>query len=494
MQMAPIQNELGQWVWYGGYNKLTSASLYNIEFRGYSNPVVSPNGLNCFNVNTQPNFIGEICLGSKPYKAYDNYWNPSPTSSTFNITCNNNPVNVIYSPELSYCPDIDQGDIVSSYVSSLGNSLYDTVFVTSGGGTGGSQSNSEKTEKKSTNTADILYFEAIQKRKQRDYAGAINKCKELINNHDTSSYFNSAMSELYLNYLQSDTTGNQTITNGLFNNLKTYIEQKIQQYSTNSQFIEKAYKYLLMCLVKTKNYSEAIAGYENIINNHPDPIVRLNASWDRSAVVFMMGSGGSMGIHPFGNNELSKVSNRSKNKKLLDKNPAHKIAENIFKDQKEESNRIEKNSELYNVDAVNTVKYTKQEKAEIERRIENYNPTDKKEFMNKLSSDIKLIEVINTSKVTTKVNNNLPKAFKLLQNYPNPFNPVTNIKYEIPKDAFVTLKVYDLLGKEVFSINEFKKAGSYEVRFDGANFASGMYFYQITSGNFTDTKKMVLLK
>lgn len=495
MQMAPLQNEFGQLIWYGGYNKLNSTDIYNIEFRSYSNPIIIPNGLNCFTVNTLPNFIGELCLGSKPYKAYDNYWYPSVSSSTFNITCNNNPVNVTYTPNLTECPDIDPGNFTGSYVTSLGNSISDTVFISSGG-TGGSYPGSEKTIKKTSNTADILYFEAIQKRKLRDYAGAINKCKELINNHDTSSYFNSALSELYLNYLESDTTGNQTITNGLFNNLKTYLEQKMQQYSSNIPFIERAYKYLLMCLVKIQNYSEAIAGYENIMNNHPDPIIRLNASWDRSAVVFMMGSGGS-------DNELNKASNKLRNKKLLDKNPAHKIAKDVFREQKEESKRIEKNNELYNDDAVNVniVKYTKEEKAQLERRIENYNPTDKKEFMDKLSSDIKLLEVINTAKTNSKVTGNTPKTYKLLQNYPNPFNPVTNIKYEIPKDANVTIKVYDLLGREVFSITEFKKAGGYEVKFDGSNLASGMYLYSLevrqagsSTIGFKDTKKMVLLK
>ncbi len=90
--------------------------------------------------------------------------------------------------------------------------------------------------------------------------------------------------------------------------------------------------------------------------------------------------------------------------------------------------------------------------------------------------------------------NELPIGFILFQNFPNPFNPVTNIKYEIPRDENVSIKIYDLLGKEVFRIYEYKKAGSYEVQFDGANFASGMYFYQITAGNFTDTKKMVMIK
>ena len=96
--------------------------------------------------------------------------------------------------------------------------------------------------------------------------------------------------------------------------------------------------------VKIKSYSEAIAGYENIMNNHPDPIVRLNASWDRSAVVFLMGSGGS--------EKETDQSNKSGNKKLLDKNPAHRIAENIIQGKEEESNRLD-NNELYNDNAVN---------------------------------------------------------------------------------------------------------------------------------------------
>jgi hypothetical protein len=90
--------------------------------------------------------------------------------------------------------------------------------------------------------------------------------------------------------------------------------------------------------------------------------------------------------------------------------------------------------------------------------------------------------------------NQIPKKYKLYPVYPNPFNPVTNIKYEIPKDVNVAIKIYDILGKEVFSFNEYKKAGNYEVQFDGTNFASGMYFYQIVAEEFTDTKKMVLLK
>ncbi len=93
-------------------------------------------------------------------------------------------------------------------------------------------------------------------------------------------------------------------------------------------------------------------------------------------------------------------------------------------------------------------------------------------------------------------NNNLPKEFALLQNYPNPFNPSTEIKYELPKNSFVTIKIFNALGEEIAILvnNEWKAIGRYSVSFDGTNFASGIYFYTIEAGSFKDTKKMVLIK
>ncbi len=90
---------------------------------------------------------------------------------------------------------------------------------------------------------------------------------------------------------------------------------------------------------------------------------------------------------------------------------------------------------------------------------------------------------------------NEPTTFKLEQNYPNPFNPSTTIKYSIPKQSFVTLKVYDILGKEIaILVNEEKPAGLYEVNWNANNLASGVYLYQIKSGNYFETKKMILLR
>ncbi|MDD5360507.1 MAG: T9SS type A sorting domain-containing protein [Ignavibacteria bacterium] len=90
---------------------------------------------------------------------------------------------------------------------------------------------------------------------------------------------------------------------------------------------------------------------------------------------------------------------------------------------------------------------------------------------------------------------NTNSDYKLTQNYPNPFNPTTQIKYSIKTNGLVTLKVYDLLGKEVTTlVNEVKTAGSHTVDFNGANLPSGTYIYRMESNGFTDVKKMILVK
>jgi hypothetical protein len=90
--------------------------------------------------------------------------------------------------------------------------------------------------------------------------------------------------------------------------------------------------------------------------------------------------------------------------------------------------------------------------------------------------------------------------FQLYQNYPNPFNPITKINYSVPsvgayRNTPVQLKVYDVLGNEVVTlVNEEKPAGDYEVEFDGTGLTSGIYFYQLRAGDYTDTRKMILLR
>ena len=95
----------------------------------------------------------------------------------------------------------------------------------------------------------------------------------------------------------------------------------------------------------------------------------------------------------------------------------------------------------------------------------------------------------------TQIITEVPEGFFLTQNYPNPFNPTTNLEFGISKLGFVSLKVYDLLGKEVTTlVNEIKPAGLYEVEFDGSILPSGIYYYKLEAGSFSETKKMLLIK
>jgi hypothetical protein len=89
----------------------------------------------------------------------------------------------------------------------------------------------------------------------------------------------------------------------------------------------------------------------------------------------------------------------------------------------------------------------------------------------------------------------VPDNFELSQNYPNPFNPSTLISFSIPTSGFITLKVYDVLGNEVATlVNEEKQPGVYEITWNAENISSGIYLYQLKAGNFTQTKKLILMK
>lgn len=109
--------------------------------------------------------------------------------------------------------------------------------------------------------------------------------------------------------------------------------------------------------------------------------------------------------------------------------------------------------------------------------------------VNKIIDITPLTSIVNPG---SEINN-----YKLSQNYPNPFNPVTKISYSIKNDGFISLKVYDILGKEIaVLVNNSARAGSYEINFDAGNYSlsSGLYFYELQAGDFRDIRKMILSK
>jgi hypothetical protein len=94
-----------------------------------------------------------------------------------------------------------------------------------------------------------------------------------------------------------------------------------------------------------------------------------------------------------------------------------------------------------------------------------------------------------------RVSTDVPTRFSLDQNYPNPFNPSTNISFGVPSKQFVTLKVFDALGREVSNlVSEELSAGTYSRQWNAAALPSGVYFYRLQAGQYTETKKMILLR
>jgi hypothetical protein len=93
------------------------------------------------------------------------------------------------------------------------------------------------------------------------------------------------------------------------------------------------------------------------------------------------------------------------------------------------------------------------------------------------------------------IGSGIPAQFRLEQNYPNPFNPNTTIEIHLPKSEYVSLKIYDMLGREVLTlISRELTAGRYQVEFDGKDIASGIYYYQLEAGGFRAVRKMALIR
>jgi len=182
-------------------------------------------------------------------------------------------------------------------------------------------------------------------------------------------------------------------------------------------------------------------------------------------------------------NKLSQVDGKSNERKEM-----HMINNNNVKINKQELSEMRKGLSLDQIDLNNK---SKSEIIQLFDRAISYKII---EFTLTNHTSFKNVP-IPTDRIKSTSDNETPRIFNLYQNYPNPFNPISTIKYDIPKQSEVTIKIFDIIGREVsILVNETKEPGFYTVSFDGTNYSSGVYFYRIETGSFTDVKKMVLLK
>ena len=440
---------------------------------------------NCFKLNSTP--------VDPPYNLVTSGF--QGTQITFNFV-----------PYLTGCDPNQNGD---GFAINLGNGIYDTIY-NEGSGSGGSHSSRLPLAKGEYPQGEGVYYTlptAKQKydsisvlMRYRSYSQAKTKCFDLINTYPDSIQSLNAISKLFLSTVASDTSYNAV------NELKIYYEDLILNHGYNSSLVKRANYYILKCKVRMREYSQALAGFQQIINQNPYSYEGLIARWDYMATsLLIQGQGGSyssIDIEQLAMNNYD-IDGNDDDKKPFTKEQRQDIRKSIntaIEISKDEDDRKIKTLEVKSEQGdVNASKELVQIKS-LKQVVKTEKPKSIVEHVRIVSEDIRKVFGSNTSGKGNEPKN-IPMVFKLSQNYPNPFNPVTRINYDLPKDSKVKIVIYDILGREVKRLvnNELKTAGSYIVDFNASNYASGVYFYRIEAeepnGNkFVDSKKMVLIK
>jgi hypothetical protein len=276
------------------------------------------------------------------------------------------------------------------------------------------------------------------------------------------------------------------------------------------------------CKVVLRNYSSALSGFQSIINANQYNYLGLLARWDYMATSLLAPGGGSYSPFEGGVRQPADGGMFDDNNQYVASEPHSDIDMFWGDDDKSPFSREQKKQIISSVGVVlSEVKQNGETRIkQLEQRTERGDKKAEKELaqVKTLKEVIKTerpkttfehIKIVssdaqkvfgNTSAVSNIKNNNIPEVFSLSQNYPNPFNPTTTIRYGLPvvgdRHAYhVQIKIYDILGREVkVLVNEIQQAGYYDVKFDGKNLASGVYFYRIEAEEYILAKKMVLVK
>ena len=491
--MAPlIQN--GQFIWIGGYNQLSCSQSSNIDF--HTGIAKLDYGHNCFYRQdiSKYHLVGSVNSENDQYFVRDNSFNSSPVPSYSLIDAiTMNPVVAISGNPNIYILCNAASAPTTWLLQDKGFGIIDSIPVTV-----------ENTGEQIPPDVQ-LFGMAEQNTLQNNYTTAIDEFKTLINNYPASDNINNALYDLYRCYEGIDTSALQSHRNLIYGDLKTYLENKILSGLYSNEFTDIAYNITLMCLVNMTEYEESKTGYEFIALYHPDAYIRLMASWDYAEVDNLInGAGGESDNKELISDRKYMVQLEKKFEKMIPKNPVLNKVKEIYDSKRNE--KYDKLNEQYKSAA------SKKEKEEINKAIISLKAEDEKsaakvtlvlrrankmepEERSKRQFEDLVMTTENQNKSDKVINNLLPLSYQLSQNYPNPFNPVTKINFAIQKQGLVTLKVYDMLGREVAAlVNEFKQAGYYSLDFNASGLSSGIYFYKLQANDFTDIKKMVLIK
>lgn len=340
----------------------------------------------------------------------------------------------------------------------------------------------------------LLLGAALKSQHQENYSNSLNYSQHIL------SLQNSVINPIIsLNNLFTSTL----LSNGNFINLQNYYQNQILQHPNDTILVNKLINLSIQSKIASNQLEVAISDYQNIINIHIDEEIRFYAYIDRSRAIRLL-LDSLMNLYQGGDNMLENTNVDELYKDAIQYNTkpisntsktTYSLRNKINRDQNKEEEIILSDAEI---------SLSKLQK-NVSDKIQNINNLDDKErrllMIEKNILDLTInnyVDGIASLDSKLKYLSQEPtasKVYKLNQNYPNPFNPVTSISYEIPKEGLVKINVYDITGKEVATLlNEFKNAGSYSITFNGSNLASGVYFYKIETGNFTEVKRMLLVK
>ncbi len=513
INLAPTSS--GEWT--GGMNSLTNTGNSAANLSIDNSAFYISGGYNTFDIDSTKDFV--------PYHLVGSFWESDFAPCTriegncfkFNessiseptwphaslTTFSNSPV------DLNIFPYTCDGNTPTNYdITDIGNGINDTIPNMNGMGGGESSVASPK----------ITYDSICVQMRHRNYGVVKNLCYELINTYPDSAQSITSLQTLFMASIASDTT--QTS----YGNLKTYYENLILNHGSNGALVKISNYMVQKCKVLLRQYSSALAGFQQIINNNQYNYEGLLARWDYMATSLLMnGQGGGEGISDFGLS-IADLKNQDESEEidpasgisirpLPNLNEYDELGDDktpFTKDQKisirKSINRTLEGSKKTDEQKIDVLKQKtkdgdKTAEHELLQRnaLKNINRTEHPknifEHLKIVNGDIQKI-FGNHEPLRKDPKSQVPMVYNLYQNFPNPFNPSTKINFDLPKDSKVTLVIYDILGRVVKRLlnSEFRQAGRYSIDFNASNYASGVYFYRIESGDYVMSKKMVLVK
>jgi hypothetical protein len=338
------------------------------------------------------------------------------------------------------------------------------------------------------NPQTLMLGNALTESYEGDYNTASALYNQMITNNGSLTYKKTNARQYYKNVCL-DTFGINSLP-GFYQNLMF----------NNDTLLKKYYRGLkIESQVTAIDYQTALHSLDSIIQSPSNNYELLYSNIEKLRILTMLdssagGDNSGIGLGNINTNEILYLLNsRSFILPLKYDTPGKNT-----NDKRREKKAYMKTNQLFS--------YLLTRNPDITGCINNISPNELKDIMkNKIMFEIlsnnylegvpPIRSEFGTEKIKNHNENTEPLKFELRQNYPNPFNPVTNIKYSIPSDAFVTLSVYDITGRLVKSVtSEYKRAGNYFVTVSMFGLASGIYFYRIQAGRNTDTKRMIYIK